>query len=78
MQRDVNQQKRINAGVRDGSLTRHEAAGLERGQAHVDAREAHVGADGHIGAGEQRRIQRADNRQSKRIYRQRHDAQVKG
>jgi len=78
VQRDVNQQQRINAGVRDGSLTGHEAAGLERGQSHVDAREARAGADGHIGAGEQRRIQHADNRQSRRIHRQRHDAQVKG
>jgi len=78
VQRDVNQQKRINAGVRDGSLTQREAAGLERGQSHVDAREAHAGADGHIGAGEQRRIQRADNRQSRRIHRERHDAQAKG
>ena len=62
-------------GVKDGSLTRHEAARLENGQSHVDAREARAGADGHVGAGEQRRIARAETRQSARIHRQRHDAQ---
>ena len=77
-QRNINQQQRINNGVRDGSLTNHEASSLERGQSHVDSREAHAGVDGHVGAGEQRRIARADNRQSARIHRQRHDAQAKG
>jgi hypothetical protein len=78
VQRNVNQQQRINNGVRDGSLTNRQAAKLERGQSHVDAREARAGADGHIGANEQRRIQRADNRQSKRIYNKRHDGVTKG
>lgn len=78
VQRDVNQQQRINNGVRDGSLTNHQASRLERGQSRVDAREARAGADGHIGAREQRNIQRADNRQSKRIYNKRHDGVVKG
>jgi len=77
-QRDINQQQRINNGVRDGSLTNHEAAGLERGQSHVDAREARAGANGHVSAGEQRRIARADNRQSARIYNKKHNAKVKG
>ena len=77
-QRNINQQTRIANGVKDGSLTHHEAAGLERGQSHVDAREARAGANGNVSAGEQRRIARADNRQSARIHRQRHDAQVHG
>ena len=77
-QRNINQQTRIANGVKDGSLTKHEAAGLERGQSHVDAREARAGANGHVGAAEQGRIVRADNRQSTRIYNKRHNAQVKG
>ena len=78
VQRDVNQQQRINNGVRDGSLTNKEASKLERGQSHVDAREARAGANGHISAREQRGIQHADNRQSQRIYDKRHNAHVKG
>ncbi len=77
-QRNINQQQRINNGVRDGSLTNHEAASLERGQAHVDKREARAGANGHVSAGEQRRIARADDRQSARVYKKRHNATVKG
>ena len=77
-QRDINQQQRINTGVRDGSLTNHEASKLERGQSHVDAREARAGANGHVSAGEQRHIAQAQNRQSGRIHRLRHDAQAKG
>lgn len=77
-QRNVNQQTRIAHGVEDGSLTRHEASNLERGQSNVDAREARAGANGHVGAAEQRRIVRADKRQSAHIYHQRHDAQVRG
>ena len=78
VQRDINQQKRINAGVRDGSLTNRQTASLERGQSHVDAREARAGADGHIGAAEQRRIARSENRQSARIYKKKHNAVAKG
>ena len=77
-QRNINQEQRINNGVRDGSLTNHEAASLERGQAHVDKREARAGANGNVSAGEQRRIARAENRQSNRIYKKRHDATTKG
>ena len=77
-QRNLDQQQRINTGLRDGSLTRKEAGSLERGQSHVAAREARAGADGHVGAAEQRRIQKAENHQSARIHRQRHDAQTRG
>ena len=69
VQRNVNQEKRIENGLQTGSLTQHEAARLEQGQAHVDRVEAHAAADGHVGAGEQQRVQRAENHQSKRIHR---------
>jgi hypothetical protein len=76
--RDVNQEKRINAGVQNGSLTNHEVAKLERGQAHVDHQEAAAGHNGHVSKGEQASIQRSENRQSKRIHREKTDAQVRG
>jgi hypothetical protein len=75
VQRNINQQQRVENGVRNGSLTNREVAKLERGQARVARKEARAGADGHVGAGEQARIQRTDNRQSRKIYRQKHDAQ---
>jgi len=69
VQRNVNQEKRVENGLQTGSLTQREAARLERGQAHVDRAEVHAAADGHVGAGEQQCVQHAENRQSKRIHR---------
>jgi hypothetical protein len=69
VQRNVNQEKRVESGLQTGSLTQREAARLERGQAHVDGTEAHVAADGHVGVTEQKHVQHAENRQSARIHR---------
>ena len=69
VQRNVNQEKRVENGLQNGSLTKREAARLERGQAHVDSAEARAAADGHVGAAEQQHVQRAENHQSKRIHR---------
>jgi hypothetical protein len=76
--RNVSQQQRIENGVKNGSLTNKEVARLERGQAHVDAKEAKAGANGHVSAAEQRSVQRTENRQSKRIHQQKTDAQTRG
>lgn len=76
--RNVNQEKRIEGGIQNGSLTNHEVSKLERGQAHVDRKEARAGSDGHVSKAEQRSIQRAENHQSKRIHHEKQDAQVRG
>jgi hypothetical protein len=75
VQRNINQQQRIEQGVQSGSVTTREAGQLERGQAQVSQREARAGADGQVSARDQRRVQNAENRQSKRIHRQKHDGQ---
>jgi hypothetical protein len=77
VQRNVNQQQRIQNGMDNGSLTNREAGKLERGQAHVDAREANAAANGHVGAREQRGIQRSENRQSGRVFRKKHNGLTK-
>jgi hypothetical protein len=76
VQRNVNQQQRVANGIGNGSLTNHEVGSLERGQAHVDRKEANAAANGHVGAREQSRIQRTDNRQSARLYRKKHNGRV--
>jgi hypothetical protein len=76
VQRNVDQQKRIANGINSGALTNHEVGSLERGQAHVDRKEANAAANGHVGAAEQRRIQRSENVQSGRIYRKKHNGRV--
>jgi hypothetical protein len=77
VQRNANQQQRIANGVKSGQLTNHETAKLESGQASVARKEAVAGANGHVSAAEQARVQRTANRKSTPIYNQKHDAQVR-
>ncbi|HTD03041.1 hypothetical protein [Undibacterium sp.] len=78
VQRNVNQEKRIENGVKNGSLTNHEVAKLEKGQAKVDGQEAQAGKTGRVSAAEQRRIQRNENKQSHRIHKDKTNDQVRG
>ncbi len=73
VQRNVNQQQRTANGIRAGSLTNQEVAGVERGQARTDRKQARAGSDGHVGRLEQKRVQGAENRQSRRIHHEKHD-----
>ena len=73
VQRNVNQQQRIEQGIQSGQLTNREASNLEKGQANVNQREARAGANGHISAGEQHRIQAAENHQSHKIHKEKHN-----
>ena len=78
VQRNANQQARIKQGVASGSLTAKETGALERGQAHVSHKEAVAGANGHVGAGEQARIQASENHQSARVYHKKHNTVAAG
>lgn len=78
VERNVNQQQRIENGEKSGQLTNREAGKLERGQAHVDRKEARAAANGHVGAGEQARIRHSENHQSHKIFRKKHNARVSG
>lgn len=75
VQRNVNQQQRVEQGVQNGTLTNHEVAKVERGEAKIDHKEYVAGRDGQVNKREQRKVQRADNHESKKIFRQKHDAQ---
>jgi len=66
--RNINQEKRVEQGVKSGELTNREAGKLELGQARVDHAEAVAGSDGHVGKNGQARIQRKENRQSGAVY----------
>jgi hypothetical protein len=76
--RDVNQEKRIEGGIQNGSLTNKEVSKLERGQEHIDRKEAVAGRDGHVSKTEQRQIRHTENHQSKRIRHEKTDAQTRG
>jgi len=74
-QRQANQERRIDQGVASGSLTQREAYRLERGQQRVDNMEYRAKADGVVTRGERARLHQAQDRQSARIYNQKHDRQ---
>jgi hypothetical protein len=68
VQRNVNQQARIEQGVKSGQLSNKQVASLERGQAHVNRAEANVAANGRVGAVEQANVQGKENVQSARVH----------
>lgn len=76
-QRQRNQQKRIGQGVENGSLTPAETARLERQEAaiHHEVKSERKANSGTLTPQERRQVTRQQNRVSKRIYRQKHDAQ---
>ena len=76
-QRQANQQQRIEKGEASGALNDKEAARLEQGQAHVQKVEDKAKADGVVTDKEKAHLHHAQDKQSRRIYRQKHDAQVK-
>jgi hypothetical protein len=74
VQRNVNQEKRIEQGVQSGALTNRETGKLEQGQAKNDHMEAKAARDGHIGKHEQAAIARKENLQSEKIHDKKHNA----
>ncbi len=73
--REANQEKRIEQGEKSGALTGKESERLEKGQAHVEKMEDKAKADGKVTAKERAHIEHAQDKQSRRIHRQKHDAQ---
>ena len=67
IQRNINQQERIDRGVDRGSLTATEVGSLETGQAGVDKQEAGAANNNLVTNVEQQNIQAAENGQSQAI-----------
>jgi hypothetical protein len=76
--REHHQRARIHNGVANGELTRPETRRLAAGQYHLRAAEARAKSDGVVTGRERARLQHEANQQSRRIYRQKHDAQDRG
>ena len=72
--REWRQHQRIHRGWQSGQLTRGERVRLRAGQRHVHRMEWRSMRDGRIGPYERRRLERAQDRQSREIYRFRHNA----
>lgn len=73
--REANQEKRIEQGVKSGALTGQETARLEAGQSKVATMEDKARADGKVSQQERKRIHQAQNKQSRRINKLKHNKQ---
>ncbi len=74
-QRQANQQQRINQGVQSGQLTPAEAAKLKRDQARIQKMENKAKADGVVTPKERQRIRHAQDIESRKIAKEKHDRQ---
>ena len=74
--REANQQKRIDQGVASGQLTARETNRLDKREAKLAADEAAAKSDGKVTPAERRKLQREANRDSKAIYKQKHNKQT--
>ena len=71
--REFRQHERIRQGVRSGELTRGETRHLRAGQLRVHRMEYRAHADGRMTPRERMRIHRMQDRQSRAIYRLKHN-----
>jgi uncharacterized protein HemX len=76
--REANQQQRIDKGVASGQLNQKEATRLENGQARVNQAEANAKADGKVTRREKKHLDHMQDKQSRKIKRQKHDQQKAG
>ena len=74
--RKVDQQGRIGQGVKSGQLTAGETSRLEHQESGINREERGMRAQdhGHLSAQDRRTINHQQNQESKRIYRDKHNA----
>jgi hypothetical protein len=74
-ERAGNQKERIQAGVKDGSITKAEAAKLKQEQRKIRQDAKAAKADGTVTGKEKAKITRQQNKASRDIYKQKNDRQ---
>lgn len=71
--RQLNQQRRINRGVKSGELTPAETRRLEAEQGKIQADKMKAKSDGNVTPQERRKLRREENKASRDIYRLKHN-----
>jgi uncharacterized membrane protein YebE (DUF533 family) len=74
-QHQANQERRIDQGIASGQLTQREAERLEKQKQHINTMENKAKSDGVVTKKERSRLHAAQDKASKKIYRQKHDRQ---
>jgi hypothetical protein len=79
-QRKRHQQKRIGEGVENGELTSKETKNLEKGESKINKEEKTMRSEdnGKLTKADRRKINRQQNRESKKIYRDKHNKRTQG
>jgi Spy/CpxP family protein refolding chaperone len=77
--RKVDQQDRIGQGVKSGELTAGETSHLEHQEAGINKEESGMRAqdNGHLTTQDRKTLTTQQNKESKRIYRDKHNARVR-
>ena len=73
--REQRQQERIGQGVQSGELTAKETQWLKKEQGKIEADRQQALEDGKMTKKEQARLHQEQDRASRHIYKQKHDAQ---
>jgi hypothetical protein len=73
LQREQNQQQRIQQGVKSGELTPREAGRMESQQARITQNEERMKADGTLTRAERKKLTHQQNRASRNVYRKKHN-----
>jgi hypothetical protein len=76
--RQWNQERRLEQGLRNGSLTLREYARLKQEQQRIQALESWARRDGVITPHERYQLRRAQHHASRHIYHERHDGEYRG
>jgi len=74
--RQRNQQRRIGQGIKSGQLTPGEAARLEAREAKIQRDKRKAKSDGTVTPAERRKLQREQNRASRKIYQLKHNSKT--
>jgi hypothetical protein len=76
--RQDRQQNRINQGVHSGQLTKGETSHIEHNETaiHNEARSDRAANGGHLTGAEHNQIEHQQNRESRQIYRDKHNART--
>lgn len=77
-QREADQQQRIDQGIKSGALTDKEATHLQNQEGRIDKQEGRMEAKdgGKLTAADKKKLNRELNRESRRIYREKHNKHV--
>ena len=73
VQRDINQQQRIEQGLQSGALNTREASALEREESRVNQMQSQVLKDGKLTPAEKSRLNAAQDKVSGDIYAAKHN-----